>query len=64
MEKQMAALAVTTNNGLIVIAQDDVYLEQAVSVEPDQLELLIDWLREAAAEIVAARQAPEVANVQ
>lgn len=53
MKKRMEALTVeTTEQGQIVISQDDVGGgEPTIIIDPSQVPLLVQWLQEAAAEL-------------
>jgi hypothetical protein len=62
MEKRAEQFAVSTNNDEIVISQerfgDDE--DDIVVVTPEQIDLLIQWILEARAELVAKRDAPKL----
>ncbi len=61
MEKRAEQFAVSTNDDEIVISQerfgDDE--DDIVVVTPEQTDLLIQWILEARAELVAKRDAPK-----
>jgi len=60
MEKRAEQFAVSTNKDEIVISQerfgDDE--DDIVVVTPEQIDLLIQWIQEARAELVSKRDAP------
>ena len=66
MEKRAEQFAVSTNDDEIVISQerfgDDE--DDIVVVTPEQIDLLIQWIQEARAELVAKRDAPKLNNTQ
>jgi hypothetical protein len=52
MNKSMLAVTVTTEDGLVVIKQDDIGAgEPIIVINPSQVPVLVRWLQEAAAEL-------------
>lgn len=58
MQKTMEAIAVRTENGSIVMEQDKFVDEgteaQTISLNPEQIPLLITWLQEAATDLATS----------
>ena len=53
MKKEMAAIRVTTDSGMIHISQPDPIDEitPLIIIPPDQVDVIVKWLQEAKAEI-------------
>lgn len=49
MDKHMRHLTVTTSEGLVILSQNDHEGEGEIAISPEQIPLLVEWLREAAA---------------
>lgn len=52
MQKEMSNVSVLTSNGNIYISQSHNYMEEdTIILHPDQVELLIQWIKEAKEEL-------------
>ena len=52
MEKRMEPLVVSTKSGLVWIEQSGGGEDAGIAINPEQVPVLIEWLKEAAAELV------------
>jgi hypothetical protein len=53
MEKEMLSLIVSTTGRLVVIEQIQATEDGPIAIHPEQISILIEWLKEAAAELAA-----------
>jgi hypothetical protein len=54
MEKKMEPLQVSTKDGIIWIEQSSAGEDSGIAINPEQVPVLIEWLKEAAAELTTA----------
>jgi hypothetical protein len=58
MEKQMEPLSVRTHDGQIWIEQSHSGEDSGVMINPAQVPILVEWLREATAELLNEKDKP------